>query len=164
MKTLYLIRHAKSSWDDITLPDFDRPLNERGKKNAPFMGKVLNTLGIQPDLIVSSNAKRAITTAKKIAEEVGYDKSKIKEEPKIYEASVKTLLQIVNQLDDKHKVVFMFGHNPGFTDFANYLSDANLVNIPTCGIARIDFDTKHWAEVSKSTGHLSYFDFPKNHL
>lgn len=91
------------------MKDFDRPLNDRGNENAPFMGKLLKKEKIFPDLIISSPAKRAITTARKIADEIDYPKNKIIEEPKIYEAHVKTLLQIVNSLDDEIKTVFLFG-------------------------------------------------------
>lgn len=163
MKTLFLIRHAKSDWGDPGLKDFDRPLNERGNKNAPFMGKLLKKEKIFPDLIISSPAKRAITTARKIADEIDYPKNKIVEEPKIYEANVKTLLQIINSLDDENETVFLFGYNPGFTDLLGYLTEANISNIPTCGIAQIEFDSESWKEVSRETGILKSFEYPKKY-
>jgi phosphohistidine phosphatase len=161
MKTLFLIRHAKSSWAEPEMKDFDRPLNDRGNENAPFMGKLLKKEKIFPDLIISSPAKRAITTARKIADEIDYPKNKIVEEPKIYEANVKTLLQIINSLDDENETVFLFGHNPGFTDLLGYLTEANISNIPTCGIAQIEFDSESWKEVSRETGTMKNFFYPK---
>jgi len=163
MKTLYLIRHAKSSWGDLSLSDFDRPLNERGKRNAPFMGKIIRSKGIKPDLIVSSPAKRAYSTAKKIAKEIGYKTENIKTESSIYEADVRTLLKVVNELSANAKTVMLFGHNPGFTDFTNYLSGANISNIPTCGMVCIRFSTSKWEEISRDTGTFTEFDYPKNY-
>lgn len=164
MRTLFLIRHAKSSWADLNIHDFDRPLNDRGKKNAPFMGKLLAKEKILPDLIISSPAKRAITTARKIAKEINYSIPKIEENKTIYEANVKTLLKIVNEINDKNKAVFLFGHNPGFTDFLNYLTGENIGNIPTCGIAEINFDVSSWKEISKDLGNLIRFDYPKKFI
>ncbi len=164
MKTLYLIRHAKSSWETMNLTDFDRTLNERGKKNAPEMGKFLKKEKIFPDLIVTSSAKRALKTARIIAEEIGYPKNKIEEEIKIYEATVPTLLKIINSIPDENRVVFLFGHNPGFTDLLNYLTDGNISNIPTCGIAKIEFDADSWKEISGGTGILKMFEYPKKLL
>lgn len=125
------------------------------------MGKLLKKERIYPDFIISSPAKRAITTARKIAKEIDYPKNKIVEEPKIYEANVKTLLQIVNSIEDENETVFLFGHNPGFTDFLNYLTEANIPNIPTCGIAQIEFENDSWKEVSRETGVMKNFYYPK---
>jgi phosphohistidine phosphatase len=161
MKTLFLIRHAKSSWAEPEMKDFDRPLNDRGNENAPFMGKLLKKEKIFPDLIISSPAKRAITTARKIADEIDYPKNKIVEEPKIYEANVKTLLQIINSLADENETVFLFGHNPSFTEFLGYLTEAYISNIPTCGIAQIEFENDTWKEVSRETGTMKNFFYPK---
>lgn len=163
MKTLYLVRHAKSSWDDLSLRDFDRPLNERGKRNALFMGKLFRSKGIKPDLIVSSPAKRAYSTAKKIAKEIGYETENIKTEPSIYDADVRALLKVVNELPEKAKSVMLFGHNPGFTDFANYLAGTDISNIPTCGMVCIRFSTSKWKEISRDTGTFVEFDYPKNY-
>ncbi|MFN3343821.1 MAG: SixA phosphatase family protein [Flavobacteriales bacterium] len=163
MKTLYLVRHAKSSWSDLTLSDFDRPLNERGKRNAPFMGKIFRSKGIKPDLIVSSPAKRALSTAKKIAKEIDYETENIKTESSIYEADLRTLLKVVNELPTKAKTVMLFGHNPGITEFANYLAGTDISNIPTCGMVCIRFSTSKWEEISRDTGTFVEFDYPKNY-
>lgn len=161
MKTLFLNRHAKSSWASRETPDFERPLSERGESDAPMMGKRLAEKEENIELIISSPAKRALTTAKIIAAEIGYSINDIKEIESIYESSVKNLLGIVNTLPDSFNRVMLFGHNPGFTDFADYLTGSGIMNIPTCGICKIVFETDHWKEISAHTGTLSYFDFPK---
>ena len=162
MKNLFILRHAKSSWENPDQNDFDRPLNDRGKKSIKTMGEVLRKQLIIPDLIISSPANRAFSTAKKMAAEINYDPAKIIIHPNIYEADVKTLLKIVNELDDTFNEVFLVGHNPGLTNLCNYLSDAGIDNISTCGIAQINFSFKSWKLISKSTGQLKYYDFPKN--
>ena len=161
MKQLFLIRHAKSDWSKPGQDDFDRPLNDRGKKAAPEMGQRLKKMHILPDEIYSSPAKRAITTARKIADEINFDKSKITEIGAIYEATVKDLLKIVNHFPEEKEIIFIVGHNPGMTDFANYLSDAGIENIPTCGIVHIIFPELQWKEISLNTGEMLDFDYPK---
>ncbi|WP_204336828.1 SixA phosphatase family protein [Cryomorpha ignava] len=164
MKHLFLNRHAKSDWGDSQMNDFDRPLNKRGMHDAPMMGKRLAERDHEIDLIISSPAKRAITTAKLMAQELGYAVDDIQEEPKIYEAHVRELLIIVNGLDNGYNSVIMYGHNPGFTDLADYLTGAGILNLPTCGICKITFDFDDWAEVSAHTGKMEYMDFPKREV
>ena len=159
-KQLFLVRHGKSDWGNLDLKDFDRPLNKRGKENAPEMAERLLTRGIKFDLMVSSPAKRAKSTAKFFAE--AYQFESIQYEESIYEANTNTLLKVVNGLDDSADRVSMFGHNPGFTDFANELSDADIYNIPTAGVVSIQFPFESWKMVSKGTGTLIFFDYPKN--
>jgi len=159
-KQLLLVRHGKSDWGNVDLKDFDRPLNKRGKENAPEMAERLVNRGFKFDLIVSSPAKRAKSTAKYFAEAYGVDD--IQYEESIYEANTNTLLKVVNGLDDSANIVMMFGHNPGFTDLANELSDADLYNIPTAGMALISFPFDSWKMVSRGTGELVFFDYPKN--
>jgi len=161
MKRLYLVRHAKSSWDDASLADIDRPLNSRGKNNAPEMGKRLNKQGILPDLLISSPANRAYSTAKKISNEIGYPKKKIKVSDKIYHGSNNSILSVLQSLPDKINHVMLFGHNPGFTDFANLLCNINIYNIPTAGIVAIDFKIEHWSDCAYGNGELMFFDYPK---
>ncbi|RNL56618.1 SixA phosphatase family protein [Pedobacter jejuensis] len=159
-KQLLLVRHGKSDWGNIDLKDFDRPLNKRGKENAPEMAERLLTKGFKFDLMVSSPAKRAKSTAKFFAEAFKIDE--IHYEESIYEANSSTLLKVVNGLDDAADTVIMFGHNPGFTDLANDLSDADIYNIPTAGMVLISFPFDSWEMVSKGTGELVFFDYPKN--
>lgn len=161
-KQLLLIRHAKSDWNNAGLRDFDRPLNKRGNANAPEMAVRMLKQNIIPDLMVSSPALRAITTAKYFAKTWGIDSAKIQLEKTIYEANIKALLQVVNQLDNQANQVALFGHNPGLTDFANYLSNANIFNMPTCSIVMIAFSIENWNEVSADTGSLVFFDYPKS--
>lgn len=161
-KQLLLIRHAKSDWNNAGLRDFDRPLNKRGNSNAPEMADRLLKQHIIPDLMVSSPALRAITTAKYFADTLGVESEEIQLEGSIYEANVKSLLEVINQLDNQFNRVALFGHNPGLTDFANYLSTANIYNMPTCSVVMIEFPFGNWNEVSADTGELKLFDYPKN--
>lgn len=164
MKTLYVIRHAKSSWDQPGLSDFDRPLNERGKRDAPRMGKRLKEKSIIPHLMLSSPAKRALSTCKRIAETLDYPKDKIKTERDLYHADDDQILNVLRRINDKHDVVFMFGHNPGLTDFVNATSDRDnyIDNVPTCGIVAFTFDVDSWQRISFGKGRFLFFDFPKS--
>lgn len=163
MKTLYLIRHAKSSWDNPSLSDFARPLNKRGKNDAPFMGAVLMSKNIVPDQIISSSANRAISTARAIAEKVNFNTNDIIEDEKIYHADIIELLKVINALNNEWNTVFLFGHNPGFTYLAEYLSGEHYGSIPTTGIAGFQFEIEDWNAVSKNSGVNIFFDYPKNH-
>lgn len=159
-KQLLLVRHGKSDWGNTDLSDFDRPLNKRGKENAPEMAERLINRGLKIDQIVSSPAKRAKSTAKYFAD--AYNIDHIQFEESIYEANTSALLKVVNGLDDDAENVVMFGHNPGFTDFANELCNAHIYNIPTAGMVLISFPFDSWRMVSKGTGELIFFDYPKN--
>ena len=164
MKTLYLVRHAKSSWDDPYLDDFERPLNDRGKNDAPRMGKRLKEREIHPNLMLSSPAKRALSTARRMAKIFGYPKEAIRTDKKMYHASEEGILSVIKNLNDKHDSVMVFGHNPGLTEFANALSDADEVtaNIPTCGIVAFLLAINSWKELSWKNGKLLFFDYPKS--
>lgn len=159
-KQLLLVRHGKSDWGNLDLKDFDRPLNKRGKENAPEMAERLVKRGFKFDLIVSSPAKRAKSTAKYFAK--AYHIDDVIYEESIYEANSRTLLNLVNGFDNSADTIIMFGHNPGFTDFANELSNADIYNIPTSGMVLIAFPFDKWEMISKGTGELVFFDYPKN--
>ncbi|MDR6784924.1 phosphohistidine phosphatase [Pedobacter africanus] len=161
-KTLLLVRHGKSEWGNVHLADFDRPLNPRGHRNAPEMAARLLQKDLVPQLVVSSPAVRAISTARHFVQAWKKSDEQIQEEASIYEANVRTLLKIVNSADNKFDYIAIFGHNPGFTDLANYLSDANIYNIPTCGTVLIEFPFEDWKLVSHQTGRLLEFDYPKS--
>jgi phosphohistidine phosphatase len=163
MKTLYLIRHAKSSWEDITLNDFDRPLNDRGKKDAPLMGHVLKQQQILPDLMLSSPAKRAYSTGKKIAKAIGYSKKDIQTDKKIYHAEPNQILAIIQLLPESEHAVMLIGHNPGLTDLSNLLCRKHIDNIPTCGVVCIEFDVEKWNQIIPESGKFIFFDYPKKH-
>ena len=160
MKTLTLIRHAKSSWDDETLDDKARPLNDRGKRDAPKMGERLAKRGVTADLILSSPAVRALTTAEIIAEAIGYKRKHIAVDEHIYEGTPDTLLAMVQAIDDKHERVMLFGHNPEFSDLARMFS-RDIGEMTTCAVAEFTFDVKHWAEIGMAAPVKVVFETPK---
>ena len=163
MKTLYLVRHAKSSWKYPNLDDFERPLNKRGRKSAPFMGTILKKLKVAPDLILSSPANRASMTARIIADKIGYPLDKIRYSESIYEFSANALIDIIEQLEDGVDKVMLVGHNPALTDLANYIGDKPISNIPTSGVFCADLDIPSWAKIGDQCGKLKFFEFPKKH-
>jgi phosphohistidine phosphatase len=164
VKTLYIIRHAKSSWDASNIDDFERPLNDRGKRDAPRMGKRFKEKGIQPTLLLSSPAKRALSTAKRIAKVLKYPKDDIKTDRKLYHADEETMLAVVRELKDNKNIVMIFSHNPGLTEFVNSLMDGELDidNVPTCGVVAFQFNFDSWKDVGWGKGKLLFFDYPKS--
>lgn len=160
MKTLILVRHAKSSWDDPSLKDRDRPLNGRGKKDAPAMGERLAKLGIQPDLILSSPAVRALTTAEIFAKALDYKRKKIVVDEQIYATTPATLLNIIHTINDEVKCAMLFGHNPEFSDLANALS-SQVNDLPTCAVVEMHFDVKTWPAISRETLKSCELHLPK---
>ncbi len=160
-RVLTLVRHAKSSWNNADLSDFNRPLNSRGLKNAPEMGRRLRDANYQVNSILSSPATRAITTAEYIAAEIEYNLQNIQLHDEIYEANINTLLYLISSVDNKYTNIMLVGHNPGFTQLCNYLCDANIDNMPTCSIAQIQFDIKDWQDIAEQSGQLLDFDYPK---
>lgn len=161
MKRLTLVRHAKSSWKDPELADFDRPLSKRGKQEAPLMGTRLAAMEQQPELLVSSPAKRAKKTARLIAQELQFADERLLFRPEIYEAEPETLLNVVRGLDDCWQHVLLVGHNPGLTELGNLLAACGIENIPTCGVLCIDFDAVSWRNIGPGSGTLVYYDTPK---
>jgi len=161
LKRLFLVRHAKSSWKNPDLEDFDRPLNKRGKRDAPLMGQRLKQAGTKPDLIISSPAKRAAKTAKVFAHEIGYPVENIGWIQPLYAAGAQTLLEVVRGLDDSFHQVLLVGHNPGLSYFAENLTGTAVDNIPTCGIFAVDFESGSWRSIREGAGILVFFDFPK---
>jgi len=161
MKQVFIIRHAKSSWKDETLRDFDRPLNKRGKRDAPFMAEMLRGKIKTIDHIVSSPAVRALTTAGYFAEAFRKSKSSIEEVPALYHAADETILGVTKGLEATQDAVLLFGHNPGLTTFVNRYSDEFLDNLPTCGIARIELASTRWREFGPSKARMNAFYYPK---
>lgn len=161
MKTIFLIRHAKSSWDNPSLRDFDRPLNKRGFRDAPFMAQFLSKKTPAPDKLVSSPAKRAFTTATYFAEAYGLTSDNIHQEIGFYEAYSQELLFIIQRLQPEWNTVFLFGHNPGFTNLANQFATDFIANIPTCGIAEISGPIEDWKDFQKGKVKLKNFYYPK---
>lgn len=161
-KHLFIIRHAKSDWS-LGLRDFERPLNERGFRDAPIMAARLAKHEQMPEFLMSSTAKRALTTAQIFAEHLGVQSKNIYTEERIYEASAPTLLEIVNQLEDQWERVAIFGHNPGFSELTSYLSEEDYLNMPTCAIVHMVFqNADKWAEVGNGTGEIKDFWYPKD--
>jgi phosphohistidine phosphatase len=162
MKTLYLVRHAKSSWDNTNLSDHDRPLNDRGERDAPRMGKRLRKRGSQPETIISSSAVRAHTTARILATAIDYPTSDIAIDDRLYGAEPKDVLSIIGDLDDGIHCAMLVGHNPTFTALINALGRCDLGNVPTCGMAVLTFPIDSWKNIATIQGTLVDFDFPKN--
>lgn len=159
---LFLIRHAKSSWEDLTLEDFLRPLNKRGVKDASFMAKLLKEKNIKPDLIICSPSVRTKLTSEFFIKELDFENEIIFEKA-IYEAPFEKLKKVLNNIDDKYKTIFLIGHNPGLCDLANSLCKDYFENIPTCGIVEIDFDTNSWKNIQKENSKLICFEYPKKY-
>lgn len=164
MKRLFLIRHAKSSWDHPGLDDIERPLNKRGKRDAPLMGARLKEYGAQPDLIYASPARRARKTAKYIAGCLGYPLERIEQHAGIYTSEMNRLLVLVQETATEVNDLFLVGHNYVLTDFAEYLTGEALGNIPTCGIVGMVFDIDSWQSVAGGRGKMLFFDYPKKHV
>lgn len=162
MKTLYIIRHAKSSWGDFTTPDFDRPLNDRGKKDAPVMAGRLRDRDREINIFISSPARRAMKTCKAFCKEYNYDEDKILFKDELYHASVETFYKVISSIDDNHKNAAVFSHNPGITEFINSLAtDVQIDNMPTCGIFGISVNSNYWNEFKTAEKKCILFDYPK---
>ena len=154
MKNLYLVRHAKAEKIGFGQNDFHRELSNEGHTDAPRLARIIGTEIQKPDLIVSSTALRALSTARYFAEVFNIEEEDIVHEPEIYEASARTLLSVINNLDNSKNNIMLFGHNPGFTYIAEYLTKAEIGELPTCGIVQLCFDTDNWAELSNGTGSV----------
>ena len=163
MKYLYITRHAKSSWVDFTKPDFDRPLNDRGNKDAPEMAKRLLKRGVGIDAFVSSPAKRAKATCKHFCNEFNVNTDKIIFVDKLYHASLEIFYEVIHALDNKYRSVAIFSHNPGITDFVNTLCEnVRVDNVPTCGVFGIEINIKDWKDFKGKNNQYLFFDYPKS--
>ena len=160
MKTLFLVRHAKSSRDDPALPDKDRPLNDRGKRDAPKMGERLAKRDVTPDLILSSPAKRALKTAKIIAKKLHCKLADIVVDERLYATGADDLLHVIRKLGAKPKTVMLFGHNPELTELAHRLSN-EITHLPTCAVAEFTFDAKSWSTTGKNKAAKVVLHTPK---
>ena len=159
-RTLTLIRHAKSDWGHPELSDFDRPLNERGKQDAPRIGSELNNRNINFDLVIASTANRAITTARAICEGVGYPEERIEQNRDLYLASAGTMLDIIHQVDESVRHLAIVTHNPGITSLANALGDRPIGNIPTCGVVMLEAESE-WRFLKPKGCTTADFIYPK---
>jgi phosphohistidine phosphatase len=161
VKNLFLIRHAKSSWAEMGAKDFDRVLEERGLRDAPKMAKILRGMGIMPDIIISSPAKRAISTAQYFAKEMGIPFEMIDLQPDIYEASELDLLHVIRNISNDAQTVLLFGHNPTLTYFPNRYTEDFIDNVPTCGIVQLSMNAEKWSDFNEKTVSKIGFWYPK---
>jgi phosphohistidine phosphatase len=161
MKRLLICRHAKSSWKNPDLNDFDRPLNNRGERDAPEMGRRLAASGLSPDLICSSPAVRAMATAQAYAEQLGYPAAQIRYNRGQYATTIPALLDLIHHIENTVGTLMLVGHNPESTALANFLGGLMISNIPTAGIVALEFGQSNWQGVHSGAGSLLFFDFPK---
>lgn len=161
MKTLTIVRHAKSSWSDTSLSDAKRPLNRRGKRDAPMMGERILEHGIRPSLIVSSPATRAWSTAKIIAEAINYPREFLQKEKSLYLASLDRILDVVMAQENGFNNLMIVGHNPGLTDFVNFLIPGLTNNLPTAGVVSVEIDRDDWSLYERPAAKLLVHDWPK---
>lgn len=159
MKRLYLVRHAKSDWIDASLPDIERPLNDRGRVDAPKMAQTLVDKNYIPDLIITSPAVRAKTTADFFVDT--FQNVPFEIDKKLYHADIDDIINTCIHIDDENKSIMIFCHNPGITYFANVICDANIDNVPTTGVLVIDVDTPTWENLDMSKLVLVDFLYPK---
>lgn len=162
MKRLLMVRHAKSDWGNLSLKDFDRPLNKRGKENAPEMGKRLRNRHYYVDLIVSSTAKRAKGTSKRIAKEISYNDDEIKWVDDLYHSNKEQIKEVIYSIKDKHDSIMVVCHNTGITDFVNSFAGYITDNLPTCGMVAFQFDTDSWNKIDSAPAKLIFYDYPRS--
>ncbi|NCI45086.1 SixA phosphatase family protein [Sediminibacterium soli] len=162
MKKLLIIRHAKSSWAIPGQDDFDRPLNDRGHRDAPAMAERIHKKNVEIDAFVSSPANRAFTTAQYFAKEYRTKKDAIAQHRELYHAMPGTFFEVIGKLDDRDKTVAVFSHNPGITAFANLLTEARIDDMPTCAIFAVKADIKHWKDFKDAKKEFWFFDYPKS--
>jgi len=160
-KLLILVRHAKSSWNDLGLSDRDRPLNKRGRRDAPDMARRLSRLPQCPERIVTSPACRALSTAEVLAAEFGLGPEAIQIEETLYEAGPMDVFRVVHGLNNRLGCAMLVGHNPGLTQTVNDLANVAIENVPTCGVAILRFEIGSWTEVRDRSATLVDFDYPK---
>ena len=161
MKTLFLVRHAKSSWTQLHLPDIDRPLNERGYNDAHLVSKTMLHKTKLPDQMISSSAVRAMTTALIFARTFAYPEEKIQIESQLYETTVQDYLHVISRVSDEVQTLMIFAHNFTISEIVPYFLGNTFEEMPTCAILGIDIETDHWSDVRNSHGKQAFYLFPK---
>ena len=161
MKQLWIVRHAKSSWDDFSIADHDRPLNKRGKRDAPFMANVIKENYPVPEILVSSTAKRARSTGRVFRSTFGLSKKEWVKKEELYHASIQACLQAIHGIDESHNTAAIFGHNPTFTYLIHELTGKGPDNLPTCGCALITSAAEYWSTFEVENCELTHLLFPK---
>jgi phosphohistidine phosphatase len=160
MKTLLLARHAKSNWGDKNFSDFDRPLNETGKVDAPIMAMYLQQCGYLFHQIISSDAARALETAEEYKKHLTPEKNLITHHD-LYLASADTIVDIVSKISPSHSAVIIVGHNPGISDALNYFCKENFDDMSACGVGIIQFEVSNWVDIAEGSGDVLGFESPK---
>lgn len=163
MKTLYIVRHAKSGWESGIMNDFDRTLSDRGLRTAPVMAKVLKEKKIQPDLMISSPAVRALTTAKLFSVILGYPENRIEEKMELYDAHAGTIFETIRQIPEECRAVMIFGHNPSLLEFASLFGGKKIDSLAPCGVIRIDIEESSWKECTCQSGKNVWYEIPEKH-
>ncbi len=164
MLELYLLRHAKSSWQTDVPTDHDRALNNRGRRDAPLMGKRMLERNDVPAIIHCSSSVRATSTAMLVAAEIGIAGDTIRRMPDAYSFDAEEVLVLIRQFDDAENSIMLVGHNPAFTVIVNQFAEQAIINIPTCGLCKLVSEAVHWSELQPENTELLYFDYPKNDL
>lgn len=159
-RRLLICRHAKSSWQP-GLSDFERPLNKRGNRDAPEMGRRLAQRGIRPDLIMTSPAARALATAVHYASHVGYPVDRLEHNSLQYAATVEVLIDLLQDVEPQVQTLFLVGHNPESTILANILGGLAIDSLPTSGIVALEFSLAGWGDLTAGKGDLLFFEYPK---
>lgn len=162
MKSVIIVRHAKSSWDSPGMADFDRPLNDRGKEDGPKMAKRLKEKEVAVDTFLSSPAKRAKKTAQLFAAELGVDKDQIKFVPELYQAASETFFDVIAAAPPAADSIMLFSHNPGITDFANSLTEVRIDNMPTCSVFAVKTSASDWKDFKNAPKEFWFFDYPRS--
>ena len=164
MKTLILMRHAKSSWDQPALKDLERPLNARGERDAPLMGSFFSTWGLYPELLVSSPAVRARQTAVGVAGAISHPEQEIRIAPALYEQGVSGILSVVHALPETIHSVCLFGHNPDISETVGLLGGEPVTHLPTAALVSLIFAVDDWQAVMPGVGRINRFEYPKRYL
>ena len=161
MKQLWIIRHAKSSWSDITLADHNRPLNQRGQRDAPRMAQIIKKDYVVPEVMVTSSAKRARRTCKLMRKAWSMNKSHVIRDPMLYHASLSACMQVIHRIDEEYQIAAIFGHNPTFTYLIHELTGEGPDNLPTAGCALIESTAEFWSTFESDNCQLKHFIYPK---
>lgn len=161
VKTLYLVRHAKSSWEDPELTDHQRPLSKRGIRDVPHMGEVLKKRNVYPQLLMSSTAVRSRLTSESLARHLSYPREQIQFYDKLYFKGIRPMMELLLSQPDKLKTIMLVGHNPDLTDLHNSLCPQLIDNIPTTGIVELHFYIQHWSELETKAGKRGFFEYPR---
>jgi phosphohistidine phosphatase len=161
MKKILLVRHAKSSWNDFSISDHDRPLNDRGHHDAPLMAKKIIESEFKTEAIYTSSAKRAKDTAKYFSTILEVDNNDFHVLPRLYHPTPDTILDVINEADDKYESIALFCHNPGVTHFASDILNQYIDNVATCGVIIMSSDASNWSEVNSNNLHFINYFYPK---